>query len=105
MATAHPHPAVFDIESVLMRACAGRKILTAAKGHPFFQSDSLITGSAEYDGVYYPSLGLSYDLVKDLVIIPDKQHSGWQQLLNEKLTGRLIRVIGKRREATHAAGA
>jgi hypothetical protein len=58
-----------------------------AQGHPFFQSDSLLTGSVFYDGVFYPSLGLSYDLAKDVVIIPDKQRSSWLQLLTEKLTG------------------
>ena len=56
-----------------------------AQGHPFLQSDSLLTGSAEYDGVFYPSLSLSYDLVKDLVIIPDKQRTTYVQLLTEKL--------------------
>jgi hypothetical protein len=58
-----------------------------AQGHPFFQSDSLLTGSIAYDGILYPSLGLSYDLVKDIVIIPDKQKSAYIQLLTEKLTG------------------
>lgn len=57
-----------------------------AQGHPFFQADSALTGSADYDGIFYPSLNLSYDLVKDVVIIPDKQHSAWLQLLTEKLT-------------------
>jgi len=56
-----------------------------AQGHPFFQSDSLLMGSIDYDGVHYPSIGLSYDLVKDVVIIPDKQHTSWLQLLTEKL--------------------
>lgn len=58
-----------------------------AQGHPFFGSDAGITGSAEYDGVYFPSLSLSYDMVKDIVIIPDKQRSAYVQLLTEKLTG------------------
>ena len=58
-----------------------------AQGHPFFRSDSALAGSADYDGIYYPSLHLSYDLVKDVVIIPDNQHSAWLQLLTEKLTG------------------
>ena len=38
-----------------------------AAGHPFFLSDSLLNASVEYDGIFYPSLNLSYDLVKDLV--------------------------------------
>ena len=38
MATARPAaPPAFDIESFLMRACAGRKILTEIKGHEFFR--------------------------------------------------------------------
>ena len=57
-----------------------------AQGHPFFQADSGLTGAINYDGIFYPSLNLSYDLVKDVVIIPDKQHSAWMQLLTEKLT-------------------
>jgi hypothetical protein len=56
-----------------------------AQGHPFFRSDSLMPGSADYDGIRYPALDLSYDLVKDVVIIPDKNHSSWLQLLTEKL--------------------
>lgn len=36
MATARP-TAVFDVESFLMRACAGLKILTVAKGRQFFR--------------------------------------------------------------------
>ena len=36
MATARP-AAAFDIESFLMRACAGRKVLTVAKGQQFFR--------------------------------------------------------------------
>lgn len=39
MATAHPPapPAAFDVESFLVRACAGKRILTVAKGHQFFR--------------------------------------------------------------------
>jgi hypothetical protein len=57
-----------------------------AQGHPFFESDSLLTGSAEYDGVFFPILSLSYDLVKDIVIIPDRERSAYIQLLTDKLT-------------------
>ncbi|HXB07386.1 MAG TPA: hypothetical protein VNW04_09725 [Puia sp.] len=58
-----------------------------AQGHPFFLSDSALPGSADYDGITFPNLALSYDLAKDLVIIPDKQHSTWLQLLSDKLPG------------------
>jgi len=57
-----------------------------AQGHPFFGSDGPQPGAAEYDGIFYPALDLSYDLVKDIVIIPDKQKSAYVQLLTEKLT-------------------
>jgi hypothetical protein len=57
-----------------------------AQGDPFFESASGQPGSADYDGIFYPSLNLSYDLVKDVVIIPDKQKSAYIQLLTEKLT-------------------
>jgi len=56
-----------------------------AQGSPFFGSDAA-PGSATYDGVFYPSLSLSYDLEKDIVIMPDKQQSAYIQLLPEKLT-------------------
>jgi CRP/FNR family cyclic AMP-dependent transcriptional regulator len=38
MATARPaSPPAFDVESFLMRSCAGRKILKVDRGHPFFR--------------------------------------------------------------------
>ncbi|HVU95161.1 MAG TPA: hypothetical protein VHE34_08060 [Puia sp.] len=57
-----------------------------AQGHPFFGSGGPQPGAADYDGIFFPALNLSYDLVKDIVIIPDKQKSAYVQLLTEKLT-------------------
>jgi hypothetical protein len=57
-----------------------------AKGHPFFLSDTLQTASAEYDGIFYPRLKLSYDLVKDVVIMPNPSNTVLLQLLSEKLS-------------------
>lgn len=56
-----------------------------AQGSPFFISDSLLAGSICYDGVVYPEIRLSYDLVKDIVIMPDKQNTLSIQLLSEKI--------------------
>ena len=58
-----------------------------AQGHPFFLSDGFITGSVDYDGILYPELPLSYDLEKDILIIPNKQRNTTIQLLTEKLSG------------------
>ena len=54
-------------------------------GHPFFQSDSPIQGSLTYDGAFFPDIPLSYDLEKDLVVIPDKRNILKIQLISEKL--------------------
>jgi hypothetical protein len=56
-----------------------------AIGHPFFQTDSPRLGSVTYDGIYYPDILLSYDLEKDIVVIPDKRQAVTIQLLIEKL--------------------
>jgi hypothetical protein len=45
------------------------------QGHPFFGSDSMLTGSVYYHNVYYPEIPLGYDLTKDIVIMPDRQAS------------------------------
>lgn len=50
MASSHPL-AAFDIESFLLRACAGRKILTVSKGHSFFRQGD------PADCVYYLQRG------------------------------------------------
>ena len=54
-------------------------------GHPFYQSDSPIQGSLTYDGTFFPDVPLSYDLEKDLVVIPDKHNILKIQLISEKL--------------------
>lgn len=61
-----------------------------AQGHPFFLSDGFITGSIDYDGILYPELPLSYDLEKDILIIPNKQRNTTIQLLTEKLSGFVV---------------
>ncbi|MBS1606373.1 MAG: hypothetical protein JST42_27185 [Bacteroidetes bacterium] len=58
-----------------------------AQGHPFFGSDGFVTGSIHYDGIIYPELPLSYDLQKDVLVIPNKQRNTTIQLLTEKLSG------------------
>jgi hypothetical protein len=55
------------------------------QGHPFFLTDSLLDGSVRYDAVTYPGIRLSYDLVKDVVIMPDPRKTLFIQLLPEKI--------------------
>jgi hypothetical protein len=54
------------------------------QGNPFF-GDALQAGTISYDGVIYPGVPLSYDLVNDQVIIPNNDKSVLLQLLREKL--------------------
>ena len=55
------------------------------QGHPFFMTDTLLPGSAFYDGVLFPELRLSYDLVKDVVVMRDERQGITFQLEPEKL--------------------
>jgi hypothetical protein len=56
-----------------------------AQGHPFFLSDSLLPGSVCYAGVLYPDISLSYDLVRNIVVMPDRRKT----LLFQLLTGQI----------------
>jgi hypothetical protein len=64
------------------------------QGSPFFGPDSLSAGSICYDEVIYPDIRLSYDLVKDAVIIADRRNAVSIQLLPEKIR---FFTIGKNR--------
>jgi hypothetical protein len=54
------------------------------QGHPFFGSDSMLTGSVYYHNVYYPEIPLGYDLTKDIVIMPDQRASFIFQLPSDE---------------------
>lgn len=54
------------------------------QGNPFF-GDALQPGTIFYDGVAYPDVPLSYDLINDQVIIPNNDKSVLIQLLRDKL--------------------
>lgn len=56
-----------------------------SQGHPFFLSDTPLLGSITYDNSCFPDIPLSYDLEKDLVVVPDKRNVVKIQLLSEKL--------------------
>lgn len=43
-------------------------------GHPYYESDTLQQGSILYDGVFYPQIGLKYNLVSHEVILIGKQN-------------------------------
>jgi hypothetical protein len=55
------------------------------QGHPFFISDTLLTGSISYGGIFFPDVQLSYDLAKDVVIMKNAQKDINFELLPEKL--------------------
>lgn len=57
-----------------------------AIGFPFFQADSLQSGSFVYDGICYQDMTLEYDLVLDQLIIPDYARDGLISLITEKVT-------------------
>jgi len=57
-----------------------------SQGHPFFLADTPLQASADYDGIFYPRLTLSYDLTLDAVIMPNEQRSALIQLLTGKLS-------------------
>ena len=43
-------------------------------GHPYFIWDTLQQGAVKYDGIYYPQVGLKYDLVSDELVLLGKQN-------------------------------
>jgi hypothetical protein len=55
------------------------------QGQPYFVADSFRTGSVYYDGVIYPEVPLSYDLLNDELIIPNNDQSLKIQLIKEKV--------------------
>ncbi len=48
---------------------------TKAFGFPYYESDSMLTGSVNYLGNLYPNLSLFYNLVTDEIIIPNYLHN------------------------------
>lgn len=58
---------------------------TPAKGFPFFDSDSLLTGTLSYDGILYGDIAMQYDLVQDELLIHDYTGTALISLINEKI--------------------
>ncbi|HEY4206084.1 MAG TPA: hypothetical protein VGM31_04685 [Puia sp.] len=56
-----------------------------AQGHPFFQSDIPLDGSASYDGANYENILLQYDLITGEVITHDSTVNANISLVREKL--------------------
>jgi hypothetical protein len=56
------------------------------KGHPYFQQDSLQTGTVSYDGISYPGIPLKYDIYQDILIVRDYDKSSLIELLREKIS-------------------
>ncbi len=55
------------------------------EGHPYFESDLLVDGSINYEGIHYEDVSILYDLVNDKVII-DHKFGGFKfQLISEKV--------------------
>jgi hypothetical protein len=56
-----------------------------ANGFPFFESDSLLTGSISYQGFLYMNQNLYYNLVSDELIIKNYLHNAFITLSPEKV--------------------
>jgi hypothetical protein len=55
-------------------------------GFPFYQADSMLTGSVSYQGNIYSNLKLFYNLVSDELIINNFQHTGLMTISPKKAT-------------------
>ena len=55
------------------------------KGTPFFEADSLLSGSVFYDGRLYEDIPLHYDVVTDDVVIENYAQNNEMKLVPEKL--------------------
>ncbi|HEY5406340.1 MAG TPA: hypothetical protein VIJ92_04595 [Ginsengibacter sp.] len=55
------------------------------KGHPFFETDQMQTGSVFYDGTLYENVPLLYDIVAQEIIINRYNSDERIKLLNEKI--------------------
>jgi len=61
-----------------------------AKGTPFFLGDSALPGSVLYEGEWYPSIDLQYNLLSGEILVKDYARSYEIQLTREKVTGFFI---------------
>ena len=59
---------------------------TNAKGFPFFEWDSLQTGSLTYDGILYHDIAMEYSLTSDELIIHNFTGDALISLVPEKIT-------------------
>jgi hypothetical protein len=59
-------------------------------GHPYYEWDTLQQGSIFYDGVFYPNIGLKFNLVNNDVILMGKQNLA-VSLIPEKIQSFTIR--------------
>jgi|SRR5579872_4390559 len=58
---------------------------TAAKGFPFFDADSLRSGTLFYDSLLFDHVPLEYDLVEDQLIMPDFSGKALISLIPQKI--------------------
>lgn len=61
-----------------------------AKGTPFFLGDSALPGSVQYQGEFYPSVDLQYNLLSGEILVKDYARSYDIQLTREKVDGFVI---------------
>lgn len=61
-----------------------------AKGTPFFLGDSALPGSVLYQGEWFPSIDLQYNLLSGEILVKDYARSYAIQLTREKVTGFFI---------------
>jgi hypothetical protein len=56
-----------------------------AAGFPYYESDSMQTGSVSYQGTVYPRPGLFYNMVTDEIVTPNYEHNALITLAAEKI--------------------
>ena len=61
------------------------KIQSIDKGDPYYLSSNWIVGSVNYEGQVYDSIGMLYDLVKDVLVVEHAYSHFKIELANEKV--------------------
>ena len=57
-----------------------------AKGHPYFDIDSMIIGTVSYNGILYENVPLKYDIVKDALLTDDPYDYYKISLISEQIS-------------------
>ena len=94
-AAASPHPTTNLPDSLLSGPVTDSRLYngieyirngTPAKGFPFWEADSLRSGTLCYNGLLFPGVPMEYDLVEDKLVIPYYTGSSLISLISERLS-------------------